>query len=100
MLPSALRAARTSFPLHEKDSVMDPRTAILITASALAAIVGGYLGTVVWKGTQKQKLAAGVIAGFVAFAGAYNFLDGIVDRAVAPATPASRVTSAPPTPSP
>jgi hypothetical protein len=72
------------------------RTAILLIAASVAAIVGGYLGYVAGKGTQKQRFAAGAILACVAFAGAYKFLDGVVtDGTVAPAAPMPHISATP-----
>ena len=54
------------------------RTMTLFIASTIAAVIGGYLGYTISNGTHNQKLAAGVITGFVTFVGAYQFLNALV----------------------
>ena len=50
----------------------------LLLASAIAGAIGGCLTFIITSGNVKKKLAASVIAGFIAFAGAYKFLDSLV----------------------
>ena len=50
----------------------------LLLASGIAGGIGGCLTYIVTGGNAKKKLAASVIAGFIAFAAAYQFLDGLV----------------------
>jgi hypothetical protein len=64
------------------------RMMTLLTASTFAGVLAGCLGYMVSKGTHNQNLAAGVIAGFIAFVGAYKYLDGVVSSQPTPAAPA------------
>jgi hypothetical protein len=50
----------------------------LLLGSAVAGLVAGCLVYIATDGAAKKKLAVGILTGFVAFAGAYRFLDSLV----------------------
>jgi hypothetical protein len=50
----------------------------LLFGSAVVGMVAGCLVYIATDGAAKKKIAAGVLTGFVAFAGAYKFLDTLV----------------------
>jgi hypothetical protein len=54
---------------------VSPRLLTVSLASALVGLVGGCLTYVMKAGRLKPRLAAAVIAGFVAFPVAYTFID-------------------------
>ena len=50
----------------------------LLLGSAVAGLIAGCLVYIATDGSAKKKLAAGVLTGFIALAGAYKFLDSLV----------------------